>query len=221
MPENSALDTSTDQDIINNQFNPHLNSKEENYMNQSNSCTECTLCKEMLDKNNWNKHTELCQEASKYMNGQTCLICEIEFDSITEVAKHIKKEHLDIIFVLEKQSEVPQTNVKEEVIDLVQENDSVSPPIEINNSRPEIVKVKPEMKEEIIYLDNLNEQTETTGLEPRELTAIHICPMCFRKYASLSDLESHISLFHRIPKKIQRQTMQGGQSMSIITQTLL
>ena len=85
---------------------------------------------------------------------------------------------------------------------------------------PEIVKVKPETKEEIIYLDNLNEQTETK-LEPRELTAIHICPMCFRKYASLSDLESHISLFHRIPKKIQRKSMQGGQSMSIITQTLL
>ena len=37
-------------------------------------------------------------------------------------------------------------------------------------------------KKEIIHLDNLNEQTET-GLEPRELTAIHICPMCFRKYA--------------------------------------
>ena len=208
VPENSLLDTSTDQNSINNQLNPQLN-----------SCTECSLCKEMLDKSNWNKHTELCQEASKYMNGQSCLICEIEFDSITEVAKHIKKEHLDIIFVLERQSEVPQTNVKEEVIDLVEEKDSVSPIIESNNSRPETVKVKPEMKEEIIYLDNLNEQTET-GLEPRELTAIHICPMCFRKYASLSDLESHISLFHRIPKKIQRQSMQGGQSMSIITQTL-
>ena len=220
MPENSSLDTSTDQNIINNQFNPQLNSKEENYLNQSNSSSECTLCKEMLDKSNWNKHTELCQEASKYINGQTCLICEIEFDSITEVAKHIKKEHLDIIFVFERQSEVPQTNVKEEVIDLVEENDSVSPLIERNNSRPESVKVKPEMKEEIIYLDNLNEQTET-GLEPRELTAIHICPMCFKKYASLSDLESHISLFHRIPKNVQRKSMQGGQSMSIITQTLL
>ena len=219
VPENSLLDTSTDQNIINDQFNPQLNSKEENCMNQSNSSTECTLCKEMLDKSNWNKHTELCQEASKYMNGQSCLICEIEFDSITEVAKHIKNKHLDIIFVLERQSEVSQTNIKE-VIDLVEENDSVSPLIESNISRPETVKVKPEMKEEIIYLDNLNEQTET-GLEPRELTAIHICPMCFRKYASLSDLESHISLFHRIPKKIQRQSMQGGQSMSIITQTLL
>ena len=81
---------------------------------------------------------KLSQEASKYMNGQTCLICEIEFDSITEVAKHIKKEHLDIIIVMEKISEVaPQTKVKQEVINLDEENDKstkeMSEPTEYEN----------------------------------------------------------------------------------------
>ena len=34
---------------------------------------------------NLKKHTELCQKAFKYMDGQTCLICEIEFNTITDI----------------------------------------------------------------------------------------------------------------------------------------
>ena len=186
----------------------------------------------MVHNFDWNKHTELCQEAFKYMDGQTCLICEIEFDSVTEVAKHIKKDHLDIIVVMEKISDVPQkTEVKQEVINLDEENDYISPILDENKSRPKTSKIKSEVKEEIIDLDDLNDFTENVSNlnnqtrtidrgEPQELTTIYTCPMCYKKYASLSDLESHISLFHRIPKKVQRQSMQGGKSMAIITQSL-
>ena len=194
--------------------------------------TECTQCQETVHNFDWNKHTERCQEAFKYMDGQTCLICEIEFDSVTEVANHIKKEHLDIIIVMEKISDVSQkTEVKQEIINLEEENDYISPILDENKSRPKTSKIKSEVKEEIIDLDDLNDCTENGSSfnnqtrtfdrgEPQELTTIYTCPMCYKKYASLSDLESHISLFHRIPKKVQRQSMQGGKSMAIITQSL-
>ena len=51
----------------------------------------------------------------KYMNGQTCLICDIEFGATIEVAKHIKKEHLDIIVILELRSEAVKPVVKTEI----------------------------------------------------------------------------------------------------------
>ena len=62
----------------------------------------------MVDKNRWNHHMEICQEALKYLDehDKICLVCdEDKFDTITEVFKHIKIEHLDIIFLMEKRSE--------------------------------------------------------------------------------------------------------------------
>ena len=49
------------------------------------------------------------------MNGQICLICDIEFGATIEVAKHIKKEHLDIIVILELRSEAAKPFVKTEI----------------------------------------------------------------------------------------------------------
>ena len=69
--------------------------------------------------------------------------------------------------------------------------------------------------------DSSSEEMETSEYtEPKELTTIFVCPMCFKKYASLPDVETHISVFHRIPLKVQRQSLQGGKSMAIITQSL-
>ena len=58
----------------------------------------------------------------KYMNGQTCLICDIEFSATIEVAKHIKKEHLDIIVILELRSEAVKPVVKTEIKQEIQGN---------------------------------------------------------------------------------------------------
>ena len=229
---NELLDIQSVETITKNEWNSQIVSEKEDIQDKNNDCTECTHCQTMVDKNSWNEHMSLCQEAVKYMDVQTCLICETEFDSVTEVAKHIKKEHLDIIIVMEKISEVaPQTKVKQEVINLDEENDYISPILDKNKATSKTSKIKSEVKEEIIDLDDLNDCTENVSNlnnqtrtidrgEPKELTTIYTCPMCYKKYASLSDLESHISLFHRIPKKVQRQSMQGGKSMAIITQSL-
>ena len=211
------------QSVTRNQWNSLLVSEKEDVQDKNNDCTECTYCKEMVGKNSWNEHSWLCQEASKYINEQTCMICEIEFQSATEVVQHTKKEHLDIIIVMESISEVPKTNVvKEEVIDLDEEQDYATNVFDNKKFKLETKNVKSEVKEEIINLDDLNDDLAENNqkFEPRELTTIFTCPMCFKKYASLIDLETHIALFHRIPKKVQRQSMQGGKSMTIITQIL-
>ena len=72
----------------------------------------------------------------------------------------------------------------------------------------------PEMEED-------QEEMETYE-EPREITELLTCPLCFKKYATESDMENHIAIFHHIPKKVQRQSLQGGNnSLFIIKETVV
>ena len=85
-----------------------------------NMCTlqECKHCHEMVDNDKLKRHIEICQEALKYLDEQTCLICDADFNAISEVFKHIKQEHLDIIFIMENPSEganIKLLDVKKEV----------------------------------------------------------------------------------------------------------
>ena len=115
-----------------------------------------------------------------------CISPEIEKHNLRPEILNVKpKMKEDIIIILDK------------------ENYFISPTVDKNKSRFETAKIKCETKVEIIDLDDLNECTENVsnmndqkGAEPHELTTIYTCPMCYKKYASLSDLESHISLFH-------------------------
>ena len=169
--------------------------------NEGNSISDqknCQYCQKMVNKNDWNKHNELCVEASKYVDGQICLICDTEFQIVVEALNHIKKEHIDLISVTEKPSEIV--------------------------SRYE---VKDKGKEDIIdpkyFNKNMNSQYENVNLnvsdrpEPVEVTTIFKCPMCYKKYLSAPDVETHISSFHRIPIEIQKQ---GGISAKIIEEIL-
>ena len=52
--------------------------------------------------------------------------------------------------------------------------------------------------------------------QPNELTAIFTCPICSKNYGSIPDIETHISSFHRIPRKVQRQYMKDGNKLGII-----
>ena len=50
----------------------------------------------------------------KYVDELMCLICDIEFHIVVEALNHVKKEHLDLIEITEKQSEIIQkSQVKE------------------------------------------------------------------------------------------------------------
>ena len=55
--------------------------------------TRCVGCQEMVNKNEWNKHIELCIEASKYVADQMCFICDLEFNSLVTLIDHVKKDH--------------------------------------------------------------------------------------------------------------------------------
>jgi hypothetical protein len=157
----------------------------------------CLYCLEMVNENDRNKHNELCLEASKYMSEEMCLICDIEFHTSVEALNHIKKEHIDLIEITEEPSEViPRPLVKD--------------------------KVKTDIKEDVFdkeyFNENMNSQDEKfcsddfnvkrniqDRPEPVEITTIFKCSMCFKKYLSASDVETHISSFHRIPIEIRKQ----------------
>ena len=51
--------------------------------------------------------------------------------------------------------------------------------------------------------------------EPMEITSLFRCPMCNKKYLTHSNVEKHISVFHKIPLNFQRQSLQGGISTAI------
>ena len=219
------------------------NGCENKFLETTSSTKECTHCKEKVSKDDLNSHIELCKEITQFMEEQTCLICDIEFNSTSEVAKHIENNHLDIIVVKEgltknpsaKKNPAIKPEVKQEIIDVEesteeQEDIGNAEPEEpttiystlknstLNNSTLNTRKkpIKNEVKQEIIDVDI----EEVGNSEPQELTTIYTCPMCFKKYGSLPDVETHISVFHRIPLKVQRQSLQGGKSMAIITQSL-
>ena len=54
---------------------------------------------------------------------------------------------------------------------------------------------------------------------PKEITKIFTCSKCRKNYATLRNLQLHISLVHRISLRNQRKSMQKGKSIAIITDT--
>ena len=96
-------------------------------------------------------------------------------------------------------------------------------------------EVKTEIKEELIdennpdtddktVLNNPDNSNVNTDIfdkpEPTEITTIFKCPICLKKYVSYSDVETHISVFHRIPLEVQKQSILGGVSTAIIQESL-
>ena len=105
------------------------------------------------------RHTELCYEVSNYMDEKTCLICDADFNTNSEVIKHIKQKHLDIIVVMEipseKVSSIQPLDVKKEIKKEVMVSNTqlmeVKKEIIFTNNKP--MNVKKEVKEEIIHSD--------------------------------------------------------------------
>ena len=122
-------------------------------------------------------------------------LCEIEFQIAVEALNHIKKDHLELIEIIEKQSEIIQRcQVKEK-----------------NNANMN-------RKDEKICSSDFNVNMNIPDRpEPVEVTTIFKCSLCFKKYLSASDVKTHISSFHRIPIEIQKQ---GGISTKIIEEIL-
>ena len=90
------------------------------------------------------------------------------------------------------------------------------------NSNDSVKKEKIADFEAVPEMEEDQEETEMeTYEEPREITELLTCPLCFKKYATEGDMENHIAIFHHIPKKVQRQSLQGGNnSLFIIKETV-
>ena len=110
------------------------------------------------------------------------------------MAKHIKKDHPSIIAIQ---------------------------PSQVQNVAPgKKQSIEVEHTQEIIDLENLSMETDPLALEHSEMTRNFTCPMCGKKYLTLSDVENHLSLFHRIAKKVQKILIQGDKSVAIIKESM-
>ena len=165
-------------------------------LNKDNTSTlqECMYCEEMVEENERDEHNQLCLELDKFIDEKTCLICDIDFDTTSKVANHIRKEHLSLIGIQKGQVENVQIAKKQ--------------------------SIKVEHSQEMIDLENLSMETDPLALEPSEMTRNFTCPMCGKKYLILSDVENHLSSFHRIAKKVQKILMQGDKSVAIIKESM-
>jgi hypothetical protein len=77
--------------------------------------------------------------------------------------------------------------------------------------------VKAELKEEIIG----SEANVEKRLEPNESTRKVECPMCFKQCTFLSDLEDHMTKFHRIPHSVQKKLLKERKSLLAICNDVL
>ena len=65
--------------------------------------------------------------------------------------------------------------------------------------------------------ENLDENEEMVGdNDENAIKTIYTCPICPNKYVTLSDIENHIFKYHKISRKIQRQSMHGGPALTIL-----
>ena len=134
------------------------------------------------------------------------------FSSKTEILKKIVSLSTGLLIRERFCCQYPLINYFEEIIEIEDTNEESV----CNNG--DKIQFNGELRRK--ELEQNDESEDVKRWEPKEVTQIYTCPMCFKKYASLSDVETHISLFHRISRKVQRESMQGGKSMSIITKNL-
>ena len=95
----TRLVTPTKTNLQNNLMSPKGQETFEDTENVATFSKKCIHCQETLETENWNKHIELCQEVSKYIDEEinACLICDVPFDSRVKVFQHINENHMDII----------------------------------------------------------------------------------------------------------------------------
>ena len=141
-----------------------------------------------------------------------CLICDLQFDTLVESIDHVKKEHLDLIGIKEKPCEiVPQALDKTKVKTKIKKEKFDS-----NNSND--FDVNKDIQGKTTSFSDLNvNMNGQDNQEPLEITTLFKCSMCFKKYLSSYDVETHISSFHRIPIEVQKQ---GEISTAIIKEVL-
>ena len=76
-----------------------------------------------------------------------------------------------------------------------------------------MVEMAEKIKMENASMDSKEKEDEEENLEePPEITELFTCPLCFKKYASVAHMENHIAIIHKVSKKIQRQSLQGGNN---------
>ena len=67
---------------------------------------ECKICKASISSTNYDKHYKRCQSVQRYVNSNTCIVCDLTFDNTQEVFRHVKQKHFGMSANEEEDSEI-------------------------------------------------------------------------------------------------------------------
>ena len=196
----------------------------------------CVICGEMISKG-MHKHLKACKTYYKFTKktseGFKCKLCSTKTSNINLLRAHIKSKHRKEI--LEKSTNIegmktqsddatemtnPENYEKGSNLvtqkrpkNIVKNEDNIEPSKEKVSKTHAIKDITNSNKSGNSCIsfespDNeVSDENEEEDDDDRALKTIYTCPFDEKKYASLEDIENHIFKIHKIPKKLQRETM--------------
>ena len=148
---------------------------------------DTTFKRKMMSENSF------CIDTSKYIDNQTCLICDSEFESTSETTKHIEDKHLDIVLKPAKNSKEIVESHKD-----IKKNDKTK-----NTSLPKKKTEKPSKNES--RPNSISKPTISSGLKlkinlkDKKVKKEHYCHICKLNFPSSHPIKyyNHYRLKHR------------------------
>ena len=144
-------------------------------MHKKNCLKVCKHCQVKVRPSELDDHQAKCYDAKKYISDLSCTICDLRFQAKPQVFHHVLSQHL--VQEATEDAEVPDIQIKSSFV--------VSKFERLSN-----------------HFDLEPATFQTFALEevdPRIVTKLYKCPICFAKLIALPHAEDHIAKFHRIP----------------------
>lgn len=150
----------------------------------------CKHCDANVKNEDFNQHIDICKEIIKYLEGNSCLVCDLDLDSKARAFEHVREEHLDIICVLEQKNEnltpnAPNINVKKEFID-TPENQEVEHMEYDHESHEKCMICK-----DIVETDKLKEH-ENLCKKASEYVHDKNCLLCEKSFNTTKEALQHV-----------------------------
>ena len=144
-------------------------------MHQKHCKKTCGFCTDKIHPLELQDHEAKCAKIKDYVHDLGCILCDKKFVKTLPVFKHIRNEHLNVI-------EDSRTK------------DKVEDSIDFEITEFPLVKV-----------EKVNNPAVQDEVDPRIVTTLFKCPICFAKLLFLPHAQDHIARFHRISIQNQKR----------------
>ena len=144
-------------------------------MHQKHCKKTCGFCTDKIHPLELQDHEAKCAKIKDYVHDLGCILCDKKFVKTLPVFKHIRNEHLNVI-------EDSRTK------------DKVEDSIDFEITEFPLVKV-----------EKVNNPAVHDEVDPRIVTSLFKCPICFAKLLFFPHAQDHIARFHRISVQHQKR----------------